>query len=174
MTLARAGRLALALLAAAVLASPALADEPTTDRDAAVAAATRQAEQWVEAIDAHRYSDAWNQQAALVKEGRTEQDWISKFAGPREGLGKPVMRELARAEFSTRVGGAPPGEYVTVVYLTKFTNIPLAAETILLAREDGQWLIGGYSIADAEESPRPPDAASTTQSAPTPQPKTKD
>jgi hypothetical protein len=169
MRLASMGRLAVALLAATVLAQPAVADEKA-DRGAAVTAATRQAEQWVRAMDEHRYAEAWKQQAAVVREGRTEREWVAEFSGPREALGKPVMRELKAAEFSTRMRGAPEGEYVTVVYLTKFTNIPLAAETILLSRENGQWLIGGYSIADAEPTaPRAPDAPSAA-----PQPSKKD
>src|ERR1051326_1681565 len=133
MTGASAAHPILALLAAAMFAQPLLADEPTSDRAAAVAAATHEAEQWVEAVDGGRYADAWKQQSPAVKAGRTEPDWISEFAAPREGRGEPVMRELKRAEFSTRVRGAPEGEYVTVVYLTKFANIPLASETILLS-----------------------------------------
>ena len=169
MRLASTCRLAFALLAATVLAQPAGADEKA-DRDAAIAAATQRAERWVQAMDEHRYADAWTQQAAVVKEGRTEREWVAEFSGPREALGKPVMRELKAAEFSSRVRGAPEGEYVTVVYLTKFTNIPLAAETILLSRENGQWLIGGYSIADAEPAaPRAPAAPSAA-----PQPNKKD
>jgi uncharacterized protein DUF4019 len=169
MKFASTSRLAFALLAAILLAQPAGADEKA-DRDAAVAAATERAERWVHAMDEHRYAEAWSQQAAVVKEGRTEREWVAEFSGPREALGKTVMRELKAADFSTRVRGAPQGEYVTVVYLTKFTNIPLAAETILLSRENGQWLIGGYSIADAEPTaPRAPDAPSAA-----PQPKKKD
>ena len=161
MRLPIAGRLAFALLVAAALSQPAFADEKS-DRDAAVANATREAEQWLRAMDEHRYNEAWKQQAAVVREGRTEQDWIKEFSGPREALGKPVMRELKHAEFSTRLRGAPEGEYVTVIYLTKFSNIPLAEEMVLLSRENGQWLVGGYSIADAEP-PRPPGAPSTSQ-----------
>ncbi len=166
MRLAIPARLAFALLAAAALSQPALADEKV-DREAAVAAATTEAEQWLRAMDEHRYNDAWKQQAAVVRQGRTEQDWIQEFSGPREALGKPVMREFKRAEFATRLRGAPEGEYVSVVYLTKFSNIPLAEETVLLSREDGQWLVGGYSIADAEPA-RAPGAPAA------PQPKPKD
>jgi len=150
---------ALALAAAVLLAPPVAA---AGENDAAVAAATRQAEQWLKAMDEHRYHEGWGRQAAVVKEGRTEEDWIGEVSGPRESLGRPVMRQLKGAEFSSRMRGAPAGQYVTVVYLTKFSNIPLASETILLTFEDGQWLVGGYSIADAE----PPAAA--------PQTKTKD
>jgi hypothetical protein len=155
--------LALASFALALLASPAAADEQA-DRAAAIAAATRKADMWLRDMDEHRYSQGWNDSATVVKTGRTEQSWIQEIAGPREALGKPVMRELKRADFSTRVRGAPEGSYVTAVYLTKFTNIPLANEIVLLDLENGEWRIGGYSIEEAE----PSDAG------PSPQPKAKE
>jgi hypothetical protein len=69
------------------------------------------------------------------------------------------------------VRGAPEGEYVTAVYLAKFTNIPLATETILLARENGQWRIGGYSIAEAPEAASSAPAPSEPGSPPQPKAK---
>ena len=167
-------RIAAGLLFAALLSSPALADEQA-DRSAALAAATQKAQQWLQAMDAHRYDEGWSESAAVVKEGRTEQGWIQEVSGPREALGKPVMRELKQAEFATQVRGAPQGEYVVAVYLTKFSNIPLATETILLSHEQGEWRIGGYSIAEAPAagpSGTAPPAASPP--AATPQPKPKD
>jgi hypothetical protein len=154
--------LTVALLAAAMLAPPARADEQA-DRNAAVAAATQKAQQWLAAMDAHRYDEGWKDSAAVVKEGRTEQGWIQEVSGAREALGKPLMRELKRAEFTTQVRGAPQGEYVVAVYLTKFSNIPPAVETILLSHEDNDWKIGGYSVAEATEpapnAPAPAGAA---------------
>lgn len=154
--------LALASLAFVLLPSPAAADE--ADHAASIAAATKKADQWLRAMDEHRYSEGWNDSATVVKTGRTEQSWVQEIAGPREALGKPLMREFKRAEFSNRVRGAPEGSYVTAVYLTKFTNIPPANEVILLDLEDGEWRVGGYSIEEAE-----PGAAG-----PTPQPKAKE
>jgi hypothetical protein len=164
-SLAIVRRTALALFAAGMLAQPVLA----ADTDAAVKAATEQAEQWLKAMDGHRYHEGWNEQASAVREGRTEQDWIDEVSGAREALGRPIMRQFKAAEFSTHVRGAPEGQYVLVVYLTKFGNIPLASETILMSLEDGQWLVGGYSIAEAEA---PPGASAAPSGAP--QPKTKD
>ena len=155
--------LALASLALALLASPAAADDQVDHADA-ITAATKKADTWLHEMDEHRYSEGWNDSAAVVKTGRTEQSWIEEIAAPREALGKPVMRELKRADFSARVRGAPEGNYVTAVYLTKFTNIALASEIVLLDLEDGEWRIGGYSIEEAE-----PSAAG-----PTPQPKAKE
>ena len=152
---------ALVGLALALLSTPTAADEQA-DRDAAIAAATKKAEQWLEAMDEHRYAEGWNESAAVVKTGRTEQSWIQEIGGPREALGKPLMREFKRAQFSNRVRGAPEGSYVTAVYLTKFTNIPPANEVVLLDLEDGEWRVGGYSIEDAD----PPDTGSTPQPKP--------
>lgn len=142
---------ALALLSAALFSIPAFADD-ASDRDAAVKAATREAEHWLQAMDEHRYADAWNESAAVVREGHSEQEWVRQFAMPREAFGKIVMREFKRANFSTRVRGAPEGEYVTTLFLTQFSNTPLAIETVLLSRESGEWRIGGYDVGPAPES----------------------
>ena len=141
---------ALALLSVALFSTAALADE-ATDRDAAVKAASLQAEQWLQAMDEHRYADAWNESATVVREGHSEQEWVREFAMPREAFGKIVMREFKRASFSTRVRGAPEGEYVTALFLTQFANTPLAIETVLLSHESGGWRIGGYDVGPASE-----------------------
>ena len=141
--------------AAAVLAgTPAAADEEA-DRGAAVTAAKEEATHWLDALDAGRHAESWNDTAAVMKEGRNQQDWIRDVANPRESLGKSVMRELQRAEFSTTVRGAPSGKYVTVIYLTQFVKAPPVYETILLTLEDDHWRIAGYSIERAPEATAP-------------------
>lgn len=169
MTLASLFRLTFALLLGAVIAQGPLAAEP--DRGAAIAAATEQAEQWLQAMDAHRWDDGWKQSAAVVREGRTQEDWVRDFGTPREALGKPVMREVKRADYSTAVRGAPEGEYVTAVFLTQFSNTPPATETVLLVLERGQWRVGGYDVAAAPDAPpaSPPTPAPASQ----PQPQAK-
>lgn len=141
-------------LAAVLAGTPAAADEES-DRAAAVTAAKEQATHWLDALDAGRHAESWNDAAAVMKEGRNQQDWIREVATPRESFGKSVMRELQRAEFSTTVRGAPSGKYVTVIYLTQFAKAPLVYETILLTLEGEQWRIAGYSIERAPEAAAP-------------------
>lgn len=141
-------------LAAVLAGTPAAADEES-DRAAAVTAAKGQATHWLDALDAGRHAESWNDAAAVMKEGRNQQDWIREVATPRESFGKSVMRELQRAEFSTTVRGAPSGKYVTVIYLTQFAKAPLVYETILLTLEGDQWRIAGYSIERAPEAAAP-------------------
>jgi hypothetical protein len=141
-------------LAAALAWIPGRADAPA-DHAAEVTAATEQAAQWLDALDAHRYDEGWSSLAAVMTQGRTVDDFKADISGPREELGKPILRQLRHAEFSTTVRGAPTGSYVTVSYLSQFSNAPPVLETILLMLEDRRWRIGGYSVAAAAEAPAP-------------------
>ena len=154
---------------ATVLAGTAAADEEA-DRAAAVTAAEEEAMHWLDALDAGRHAESWNDAAAVMKEGRNQQEWIRDVASPRESLGKAVMRELRRAEFSTAVRGAPSGKYVTLVYLTQFAKAPPVSETILLTLEDDHWRIAGYRIERAPETTAPASPAEKPGSGAGPKP----
>jgi hypothetical protein len=150
----RSALLAVLGLAAVLAGTPAAADDEA-DRAAAVTAAKEEATHWLDALDAGRHAESWNDAAAVMKERRNQQEWIRDVATPRESLGKSVMRELQRADFSTEVRGAPSGKYVTVVFLTQFAKAPPVHETILLTLEDTHWRIAGYSIERAPETTAP-------------------
>jgi hypothetical protein len=154
-------------LAGALACAPAAAEE-LPDRDAAVAAATQEAVNWLDALDARRYAEGWDEAAAVMKEGRSQEEWIRDIGGPRELFGKRLIRELQRAEYSTTVRGAPIGNYVTVTYLTQFAKAPPALETILLTLEDNRWRIAGYSIGRTPEASLPAPAPEKSSAAPGP------
>ena len=159
------------IFVAGILAwTPAAADE-AADRNTAVAAATQEATQWLDALDAHRYADSWTEVAAVMKEGRTQDDWTRDVGTPREALGKALIRELKSAEYSTIVRGAPDGKYVTAAYLTQFSNAPPAIETILVVLENGHWRIGGYTVERAPEAQTPPPAKDNVGDSPKPKAK---
>jgi hypothetical protein len=135
-------------LAAALTWIPARGDDEA-DHAAAVSAATQQAAHWLDALDSGDYDASWNNVAAVMKEGRHREDWITDVAAPRATLGKPIMRDLKHAEFATTVRGAPEGQYVLATYVTQFANAPPTAETILLTLEGKEWHIAGYNAAPA-------------------------
>lgn len=141
-------------LAAALAGIPARADEAAA-RAADVAAATKVATAWLEALDSGDYNASWNGVASVMKEGREEADWVNDVAEPRARLGKPLMRELQQADFETSVRGAPEGKYVIASYLSQFADTPPTLETTLLRLEGDQWRIAGYNVAPAPE-PSPP------------------
>ncbi|HEY1460264.1 MAG TPA: DUF4019 domain-containing protein [Casimicrobiaceae bacterium] len=119
----------------------------------AVRAATLASDHWLAVLDAGNFGDSWKGAAEVFKLGVSESDWISELEGMHEKLGKTTMREMKSAQFSTTLRGAPStGEYVTISYLTKFANAPIATETLIVSKEaDGEWRIAGYNIG------KPPD-----------------
>lgn len=146
-------------LAAALAATPARAADPpapdSADADAvsrtAVVDATRATDQWLAAIDAGKFADSWKDAAEVFKLGVTQNDWIGDLTTIRGQLGQTTLRELKSAQYSTRLRGAPAtGQYVTVIYLTKFADALLAMETLVVSKEgDGEWRIAGYHIGNA-------------------------
>jgi hypothetical protein len=122
------------------------------DQDA-VTAATEATNHWLAIVDAGNLADSWKNTAQVIKTGVSETDWVVDLNAIRGKVGKTTMRELKSAEFSTTIRCAPlTGEYVTILYLTKFANAPLAMETLVVTKEaDGEWRIAGYNIAKAPE-----------------------
>jgi Protein of unknown function (DUF4019) len=117
----------------------------------AVSAATLASDHWLAVLDAGNFGDSWQGAAEVFKLGVSQADWISQLEDIHSKLGKATMREMKNAQFSTTLRGAPStGEYVTISYLTKFANAPLATETLIVSKEaDGEWRIAGYNIAKA-------------------------
>jgi hypothetical protein len=118
-----------------------------------VNAATQASEHWLAAVDAGNFVESWKGAAEVFKLGVTEVEWVRDLQDMHSRLGRPTMRELKDAQFSTRVRGAPTtGEYVTVLYLTKYANVPAAVETLIVSKEsDGEWRIAGYNIDKAPD-----------------------
>jgi len=125
--------------------------DPTTPD--AVSAATLASDHWLAVLDAGNFGESWKGAAEVFRLGVSQADWISELEGMHEKLGKTTMREMKSAQFSTTLRGAPStGEYVTVSYLTKFANAPIATETLIVSKEaDGEWRIAGYNISKAPD-----------------------
>ncbi len=119
----------------------------------AVSAATQASEHWLAVVDAGKFVESWKGAADVFRLGVTETEWVGDLQDIHSRLGKMTMRELKGAQFSTRIRGAPTtGEYVTVSYLTKFANAPIALETLIVSKEaDGEWRIAGYNIDKAPD-----------------------
>ena len=136
--------------APAPAAAPLAADR---ENAAAITAATTATEKWLNAIDTGNLLATWQEAAEVFKLGVKQADWVADLEGIHAQLGKSTMRELKTAQYSTTLRGAPTrGDYVTLTYLTKFANAPLASETLIVSKEpDGVWRIAGYNIGKAPE-----------------------
>ena len=63
----------------------------------------------------------------------------------REGLGALVDRVPAEMSYKTSLPGRPPGEYVTVIFLSKFETKELQEVVTTVREPDGRWRVTGYS-----------------------------
>jgi len=159
----------LTLAAAAFAVSPSSAQQEPGSI-VAVASATEESTHWLETLDARRYPEAWADTAGIMRVGHSLEEWVREVAAPRETLGKPLMRELERADYSTDMPGAPKGQYVTVVYLTQYSHAPPVQETLVVMLEDDRWHVAGYaaSLAPLTEAQSPAGATPGDAGAPKP------
>ena len=61
-------------------------------------------------------------------------------------LGDTVERTPVETAFKTSLQGQPDGEYVTVVFQTKFADREMAEVVTTVHEPDGKWRITGYSV----------------------------
>jgi hypothetical protein len=102
---------------------------------------------WLAIVDADRYGDSWEQACAYFKNVVPKDQWESQVAGVRGPLGPVLSREVVSADFTTKLPGAPDGEYVVIQYRTKFQNKSAATETVTPMRDkDGVFRVSGYYI----------------------------
>jgi len=102
---------------------------------------------WLKAVDAAQYDESWEQACAFFKGVVPKDQWVDQIAGVRGPLGSVLSREVASAEYTTKLPGAPDGEYVVIQYRTKFQNKATAIETVTPMRDpDGVYRVSGYYV----------------------------
>lgn len=102
---------------------------------------------WLAVIDAEQYGESWEQACAFFKGVVPKEQWLTQVAGVRGPLGPVLSREVASAEYTRKLPGAPDGEYVVIQYRTKFQNKASAVETVTPMRDpDGVYRVSGYYI----------------------------
>ncbi len=139
--------LALALLSAGGLASPAtqMADRPTgASQTSAALTANRQ---FLILVDGANYGEAWRESSPMVQRAVTEEKFTQATAAVRDPLGAVENRKLTSVVSQTTLPGAPDGHYVIAEYSTTFAHKKDAVETIVSAEsEGGDWQVAGYHI----------------------------
>ncbi len=118
-----------------------------SDDGEAVSAAVAAARSWLKLIDDAAYAQGWAQSAGSLKQRVAEQQFQASLRSARGPLGKVLSREVLKATYTTRVPGAPDGQYVVIQFQSSFEHKASAVETITPALEDdGQWCVSGYYI----------------------------
>lgn len=126
----------------AMLAAGIRADQKTDET-----AARSVALNWLQEIDEHQYRQAWGETATLFKSAVNADQFATAMDTARTRLGAVISRKLLTEKYATALPGAPPGQYVVVVFATDFAGQRHAKEVITpMLEKDGKWRVSGYYI----------------------------
>jgi hypothetical protein len=117
----------------------------TPDKDKAEKA-TAVAMDFLQLIDADKFAESWQMSADLMKEKVTEKDWVEKLNKARELSGTLVERKEKDASYSTSAVDSPEGEYISLVFESRFQRAEKVNEYITVMLDDGHWKVAGYFI----------------------------
>jgi len=105
------------------------------------------AKNWLELVDAKNYAKSYDDAASIFKTMVKKDDWVMTLSNLRSMLRGPVSRKLVSKKYTTEMAGAPDGEYVVIIYKTKFEKKADAQEVVVpMLDSDGRWRVSGYWV----------------------------
>ncbi|MGH8062200.1 MAG: DUF4019 domain-containing protein [Pseudoxanthomonas sp.] len=108
------------------------------------------AAQVTQLVDQNRTAEVWEGASAVAKSVVGKSNFVSQVASDRQKLGAPTERKqvgVTRAAFAAG-GQVPAGNYINVVYATKFANAPRPVRELVSFHLDNDktWRVSGYSL----------------------------
>ncbi|MGE0332843.1 MAG: DUF4019 domain-containing protein [Ramlibacter sp.] len=101
---------------------------------------------WLMLLDRRDWGTAWESASQVFRTQVPIATWMDAIPKVREPLGPLAGREPVETAYKTALPGRPAGDYVTVVYASRFANKPDLQEIVTTARDtDGRWRVLGYS-----------------------------
>lgn len=135
--------------AASAAAQPASAAASTAQarRDPEKENAGRLAAQgWLLLLDRRDWGTAWDASSAMFRQTVPLGNWMDAIPKVREPFGALVERTPADTVYKTSLPGHPDGDYVSVIFVSKFEKKDEVQEVVTTVREpDGRWRVTGYS-----------------------------
>jgi hypothetical protein len=104
---------------------------------------------WLLLLDRRDWGTAWEASSAVFRQTVPLGTWMDNIPGVRASFGNFVEREALDATYKTTLAGRPAGDYVSVVFRSKFEKKPGVQEIVTTVREpDGRWRVTGYTYSD--------------------------
>jgi len=128
--------------AAATPANPGANDAAKAEKAAAGALA---AGGWLLLLDRGDWGRAWESSSAVFRGAVPLAAWMDGIPKVRAPLGRLAERAPADAVYKTTLPGRPDGEYVTVIFNSKFEQKPVQEVVTTVRDADGKWRVTGYS-----------------------------
>jgi hypothetical protein len=122
---------------------PLMNERPDKDKEAKATAA---AMEFLQLVDSGEYAESWDRAATLMEEKVTRDEWVEKLTGARARSGALVERKEKSASYSTTAQDSPDGEYILLIYESRFQKTESIEEYVTVMLEDGRWKVAGYFL----------------------------
>lgn len=103
------------------------------------------AQGWLVLLDRNDWGRAWETSSSVFRQTVPLATWMDGIPKVRMELGAFVERTPAESAYKTTLAGRPDGEYVTVIFLSKFEKRELQEVLTTVRDTDGKWRVTGYS-----------------------------
>lgn len=108
-------------------------------------AATLAAQGWLTLLDRKDWGTAWETSAAVFRKAVPLATWMDGIPKVRADLGALAERTPAETAYKTQLEGQPAGEYVTIVFVSRFEQREVQELVTTVRERDGRWRVTGYS-----------------------------
>ena len=127
--------------APAPAAAPASSPETTEKENAGRLAA----QGWLSLLDRRDWGTAWEASSAVFRSTVPLATWMDGIPKVRESAGNLVERAPSEVMFNTKLEGRPDGEYVSVLFASRFDKEEIKEIVTTVREADGRWRVTGYS-----------------------------
>lgn len=118
---------------------------PQADVAAKEAAGKLAAAGWLTLLDRRDWGTAWESSAGMFRSTVPLATWMDAIPQVRGAFGSLVERTPAQSQYRTVLEGRPPGDYVSVIFLTRFEQKEVEEIVTTVREADGKWRVTGYS-----------------------------
>jgi hypothetical protein len=101
---------------------------------------------WLVLLDRRDWGRAWETSAGMFRSTVPLANWMDGIPKVREPMGAFVERTPAESIYKTTLEGRPNGEYVTVVFASKFDKKETEEMVTTVREPDGKWRVTGYQL----------------------------
>lgn len=102
------------------------------------------AQAWLQLLDRKDWGTAWDASAMMFRQTVPLGTWMDNVPKLREPFGAFVERQPGVAIYKKTLAGRPDGDYVSVVFVSKFANKQVEEIVTTVRETDGRWRVTGY------------------------------
>ena len=99
---------------------------------------------WLTLLDRRDWGTAWETSASMFRAAVPLSAWMDGIPKMRTPLGRLVERTAGESIYKTTLQGKPDGEYVSVVFQSKFEDKEVEEIVTTVRDTDGRWRVTGY------------------------------